>query len=286
MDIFIYSLPMNLNTLIRFLLPRSIRNWLRKPGKSFEYVWDRVRFSLGETQTVQVRDDWQPRCHPAARDHFEVFRTDPIQSSELDSFVQNCPDGIRLLDVGAHYGFFALAALRYGGPKAQVICVEASPGAAGILEVTLKLNECTDRVRLMNVAMGDVDGVLPMLTTGPLGGDYFIVPTEQRSDTVLVPQRSLASLLAETGFRPTHLKMDIEGFEFEVIQAGLATLQELHPLIFLELHGTALTARGKDPRAVIQMLQQAGYTQFTLGDEALTLEKMAGMGFNCRMICS
>ena len=271
---------------IRVLLPRGLRNLLRMPSRTLRYVWDRLAFALGSTHRISFRDDWSPAFHPASEPHFAFFCTDPLQADELNAFIQCCQPGMKLLDVGAHYGLLTLAALHFGGPDAEVVCVEASPNAAKILSANLKLNQTEGRVRLLNVALGSKDGMLSMLTTGPVGGDFFIVPIEQRSDTVLVPQRSLASLLAETGFRPTHLKMDIEGFEFEVIQAGLATLQELHPLIFLELHGTALTARGKDPRAVIQMLQQAGYTRFTLGDEALTPEKMAGMGFNCRMICS
>lgn len=214
-----------------------------------------------------------------------MFHTDPVQSSELDAFIAHCPHGIHLLDVGAHYGFFALAALHYGGLNARVLCVEASPGAFKILESTLELNECGDRVQALNVAMGAIDGMLPMLTTGPLAGDYFVVPTEERDDTVLVPQRSLASVLSTTGFVPTHMKLDIEGFEFEVIESGLDVLRQFHPVLFLELHGTALKARGKDPQKVIQMLRQAGYTHFSLGDSDLTLDMMADQGYNCRMIC-
>ena len=99
-------------------MPRAFRNWLRKPNKSLEYLWDRVKFRFGQTQRIKVRDDWEVICHPAAREHFEVFQTDPSQAGELDSFILHCPVGIRLLDVGAHYGFFALAALRYGGSEA------------------------------------------------------------------------------------------------------------------------------------------------------------------------
>jgi len=274
-----------LHTFARNYTPRVIRNWLRMPSKSIEYVKDRLSFAVGNTKMVKVRENWILRVHPAAHHHFEVFNTDPIQSSELNAFIANCPNGIRLLDVGAHYGFFALAALRYGGAEAKVLCVEASPSAAKILDTTLNLNKTDGRVRVFNVAMGDKDGMLSMLATGPLGGDYFIVPTEERKDTIQVPQRSLVSLLTETGFKPTHIKFDIEGFEFEVIESGLTILKELRPVLFLELHGTALRARGKDPLAVIQMLREAGYSSFVEDGQELTAEAMAALGYNCRMIC-
>jgi len=274
-----------LRSLARNYTPRVIRNWLRMPSKSIEYVRDRLSFAVGSTKMVKVRDNWILKVHPAAHHHFEVFNTDPIQSKELDAFIANCPPGIRLMDVGAHYGFFALAALRFGGSAARVLCVEASPSAAKILDTTLNLNDTEGRVRVFNVAMGDKDGMLSMLATGPLGGDYFIVPTEDRKDTILVPQRSLVSLLAETDFQPTHIKFDIEGFEFEVIESGLEILKTLRPVLFLELHGTALLARGKDPLAVIQMLRSAGYSSFIEDNQELTPEAMASLGYNCRMIC-
>jgi hypothetical protein len=100
-----------------------------------------------------------------------------------------------------------------------------------------------------------------------------------------VPQRSLVSLLEETDFNPTHIKFDIEGFEFEVIESGLEILKTLRPVLFLELHGTALLARGKDPLAVIQMLRSAGYSSFIEDNQELTPEAMASLGYNCRMIC-
>jgi FkbM family methyltransferase len=235
---------------------------------------------------VKVRADWTTKCHPAAKEHFEVFRTDPVQSTELDAFISHCPKGIQLLDVGAHYGFFAVAALHYGGKDARVVCIEASPGAFKILRSTLELNDSAAQVKSLNVAMGGEDGMLPMLTTGPIAGDYFIVPTEERSDTILVPQRTLSSVLQETDFNPTHIKIDIEGFEFEVIESGLAVLRKLRPVLFLELHGTALKARGKSPEQVIRMLRDAGYTRFSLGDTDLTPSLMIEQGYNCRMICS
>jgi FkbM family methyltransferase len=203
----------------------------------------------------------------------------------LDTFIRECPPGIQLLDIGAHYGFFALAAVHYGGPSARVLCVEASPNAASILNSTIALNPGKDQIEVFNVAMGDRDGTLPMLATGPIAGDYFVVPTEERSDTTLVPQRSLASLLKETRFKPTHIKIDIEGFEFEVVESSIATLKEIRPVLFFELHGDALRARGKDPSAVIGMLQSAGYNRFEMAGHPIQLEEMKAAAFNCRMTC-
>src|SRR5205085_4846895 len=102
-------------SLVRAIIPRSIRNALRRPRVTLTRVWARIGFSIGGTCNLQVLDDWRVRCHPICAPSFAVFREDPAQRAELNQFVVNCSPGMQLLDVGAHWGIFALAALHYGG---------------------------------------------------------------------------------------------------------------------------------------------------------------------------
>lgn len=271
--------------MVRTMLPRPLRNWLRHPGRSLEYLALKIGNRWKPSAPISIRDGWSVSSHALSRKHFEVFSTDPIQAEELDSFIENCPVGIRLLDIGAHHGFFALAAAHYGGGAARILCVEASPSAAAILEENLRSNGIESQTIIKNFAIGDCDGMLPMLTTGPLGGDYFVIPTEARVDTVMVRQVSIASLLRDTGFSPTHLKIDIEGFEYEVLGAAVEVLERLKPVIFLELHGSQIADRQKDPGEVIRCLQAAGYKSFEIGGNDISMDEMRRRNFNCRMIC-
>lgn len=270
--------------LIQRFIPRGIRNWVRSPKRSLRYLADRIAYSFGSTPLVAVRQDWQVPCHPASRNHFEVFRSDPQQADELAAFVRHCTEGMQFLDIGAHYGFFTLAALHYAGPAVRVICIEPSSKAIRILNANLVSNRAAHRVQVFNVAMGDEDGQLAMLPTGPLGADYLIVPAKHRPDTTLIPQRSMVSVLRQTGFRPTHLKLDVEGFEFEIINGALQVLAQIHPILFLELHGTVLTDRGIDPREILSQLRNVGYQRFLIGPRETSDDEMADKGFNCRLI--
>jgi len=274
-----------IHTLARALLPREVRNWLRMPGKTFDYLQDRAAFAIGSLCVVKVTDEWSVRCHPLARRHFEFFRTDPLQAKELTSFFKYAHPGMHLLDIGAHYGFFALAALRSGGPTARVLCVEPSSKAVQVLRANLEANGAKRNVEIVQTALGDTDGTLRMLTTGPFGGDYMVVPTKARTDTVSVKVRSLRSLLEDTSFQPTHIKVDIEGYEFELLQAAQDLLSALKPLLYLELHGQTLQARGKDPATIIECLRRAGYDSFICENQAVDDRTMARSSFNCRLVC-
>ncbi len=276
---------MSLRQFIQLATPRGLRNWVRSPAKSARYVVDRIAFAAGTAPTVSPAEGWSLRCHPAARHHYEVFRDDPIQAEELRAFAAHCSPGMKLLDVGAHYGLFALAALHYGGADSRVVCVEASPRAARILQANLQLNLAQSQVAVVKCAMGAEDGELPMLTTGPFGGDYFVVPTETRSDTTMVPQRNMHSLLSELHFAPTHIKMDIEGFEAEVIESAVDTLAGFKPVLYLELHGNVLKARGKDPATVMSNLRQAGYSRFLHEMQPVDESALERCQFTCRLVC-
>jgi hypothetical protein len=64
---------------------------------------------------------------------------------------------------------------------------------------------------------------------------------------------------------PTHLKIDIEGFEVEAIEGGLRALKVHRPLLFLELHTKILRRRGHHPERLLATLQECGYRRFELG---------------------
>ncbi len=276
---------MNFTRIVRNCIPRNLRNWLRHPTRSANYLIGKFRHRVLGSESVVLAEDWIVKCHPLSREHFFVFTNDKPQIRELDLFRHNCPEGIRLLDIGAHHGFFALAATRFGGPTAKILCVEASPSASSILKTNLSLNSISNQVTVMNVAAGATDGTLSMLTTGPAAGDYYLVPSETRPDTIEVPQLSLASIIQHSEFSPSHIKIDIEGFEYELIEAAIPLLRNLKPIIFLELHGDALRARNLNPSDVVQFLRAAGYHHFQLEDSDLSLEEMDLHDFNCRMIC-
>jgi FkbM family methyltransferase len=271
--------------LVRQIVPRPLRNWVRQPRRSAQYVFNRIAYHFRGAETVRIRDDWSLKCHPASRAHFTVFQTDLAQRAELDMFIRHCTVGMQFLDIGAHYGLFALAATHFGGTSAGVVCIEASRKAANILESNLAANRAESQVKVLNVAMGATDGTLQMLSTGPAGSDYFVSAPAGRSDTTTVRQLSMTTVLRETGIRPTHVKMDIEGFEDDVIAGALTTLKELHAVLFLELHGGYLRARERDPATVIDHLRQCGYQHFEENGTVLSDADFASRNYECRLVC-
>lgn len=272
-------------TIVRHAVPRSLRNALGRPGITLSRLRAKWRRLLGNVSEAQVTRDWRVKCHPMCVEEFGVFHGDPDQAQEMESFIRRVTPGMQFLDVGTHWGIFTLAALHFGGPGVYVIGIEASDNAAKVCSDNLSINGFAKRVTLINAACGDSVGELRMLSNGAVGADFFVVPAEERPDTVTVPMVTVDSVVAKHGFTPTHLKVDVEGFEEEVLKGARETLSILRPVLFLELHGHLISQRGREPERVLDLLRTLDYTDWQdLDGKPLDSRALAAVDFKARFV--
>ena len=83
--------------------------------------------------------------------------------TELDECIGACEPGMVLFDIGAHFGAFSLAAIRYGGAGVRVFAVEPSPFAVRLLWVQARVSGPSDGVTLLNAAAAAEPGYHRML---------------------------------------------------------------------------------------------------------------------------
>ena len=248
---------------LRAVLPRTARNWLRDPRQTLRWGIDAGRFAVGGAERLDMRSGWVLRAHPvAARYAYQPLRHDPEQRAELDSFIATCTSGMRLLDVGAHFGVFSLAALHYGGRTASAVAVDPSGTAARMLALHARLNGCADRLLVVQACAGEMEGWRGMLDTGVIGAGYFVEADANRraEDLSTVRAVSIDALCEELAFTPTHLKIDVEGEELAVLRgaSGLLTGSP-RPTVFLELHNEILADRGRSADDVVSWLTSRGF---------------------------
>jgi FkbM family methyltransferase len=250
----------------RRLVPRAARNWLRAPSLSVEWLADEARHALGRDPVVRLRPEWPLRCHPAAlRRTFLPAVADPDQALELSGFIAACVPGMRLFDAGAHFGLFTLAALHYGGNAARAVAVDPSPAATRMLRIHADLNGITNRVTIVEAALGSRVGRTLLVPVGVIAAGYYVPAepggaAEARSVTAL----TLDSLAERHGV-PTHVKIDVEGLEADVLAGARTVLaHKSAPILFVELHNQMVRERGADPDQAVESLAAAGYGLFDL----------------------
>lgn len=277
-----------LTHIIRQGVPRSIRNTLRRPTVTMARCVAKLKFLVGCVSSVRLTHQIEVNCHPICQDEFSVFTQDNEQLCEMSSFVDLLKPGYSLLDIGAHWGAFTLVALKNAGPFSRAICIEASAPVARVLRENLRLNDLLPQTVVINAACGSYAGTLQMLTTGAGGADYFVVPSENRSDVINVPQVTADAVCEEHRLVPNVIKIDVEGFEEEVIRGAMGLLRSKSAIVFLELHGDLIIARSKDPKSVLDLLANAGYSSWRNVNDGrvLTNSDFVSRGYNVRMFCT
>ncbi len=270
--------------LIRHLAPRALRNALRSPRSTGKWIRAESASLLGIRSDITIRPDWRVRCHALSAASFSFVAKDEDSLAELDGFIRHCNDAAVVFDIGASHGLFTLAAIRYGGPKVKVVAVDPSSTSNRALRTNLKLSGAAERVIVVEAAVGSEDGSVSMLTTGPAGDYYFVVAPENRSDARQIPQISLGGLQKLAGAPPTHLKIDVEGYEAEIIHGGKDFLRSIQPLIFLELHSDMLRKRNYDPATVLNDLAECGYRKLERHGQTISAQAACKLPLS-RLLC-
>jgi FkbM family methyltransferase len=146
------------------------------------------------------------------------------------------------VDLGAYVGPFTLLASRLVGPEGRVVAFEPDPATRDLLERNVQANGA-DNVTVVPYAVGDSAGTVRFLASGDSAGR--IGP----DGDLEVRQVTLDEFCAETGVRPTVMKVDIEGGEAAALRDS-AVARGVRELV-VEIHEPQLRAQGVDPLAFL-----------------------------------
>jgi len=236
---------------------------------------------------VPVVDDFAPRVHAQAYRWFRNAHLNPEIRAELRQFLglvarPGCP--CRFLDVGAHFGLFSLAALD-ARPDASVLALEPSPTAFTILRWHLDRLPA-ERVVALQVAAGESPGQVSFHQANDRSGMlHCVAQSADQAEVQQVQVVTLDDVCAARQFSPTVIKIDVEGYEGELIRGATRILAEDRPTIVLELHGNFLNERGLTATEVLEPLKAAGYQIEAVAGQ--TDEQLAALsiGMNRRFLC-
>jgi len=161
-------------------------------------------------------------------------------------------DGV-ILDIGANIGLSALAF----APLGRVVAVEPSPRSLAALREALRLNGLEPRVAVEAVALADAPGELAFHDAEHSAGAHLMDPNMLagiEGPQVRVPVTTLDALVAQHALpRVDFIKIDVEGFESEVMAGATATFARDRPVVFAEYNAWVLQAvRNHNPRQVLE----------------------------------
>lgn len=163
--------------------------------------------------------------------------------------------GGTFVDVGANVGYYSVLASSLVGPAGTVLAVEPQPAALSLLRLNANaqhLHICVVPVAASDhVGVADFwvrpDGDLSSLRTGGIGTKISV-----RVDTL---DRICAGLSAVS-----LLKIDVEGFELDVLRGATQVISRHRPMICFELLDESVASGQVRIGDLAQYFHQRGYS--------------------------
>jgi FkbM family methyltransferase len=166
-------------------------------------------------------------------------------------------------DIGANRGYVALALLAKV-PGLRVVAWEPNPDVFAKLSANLDLNDFAARTDVQNSGLGERPGrrtlyVAAADTASSLDQRRAAFWGRGLRAACEVEINTLDAVVASSCLPPpTHIKIDTEGFEAQILLGAQETLRRYRPELFLEVHADA-QGDGDNFAAIIAALSNHVY---------------------------
>lgn len=181
-------------------------------------------------------------------------------------------------DIGANIGITTLFFAKHVGEEGLVVAFEPVPPTAQRLQENVHINRLQN-VRIYPVALGDEAGQAEICYAEDASGIATLrkdmaqgYQREYRMQTFTVEVVPLDSLVEREHLpAPDFIKLDVEGFEYQVLQGAHRLIERARPALFMELHGASHEERAETWRKIYDLLTKLGYHITTAEGTPITL---------------
>jgi FkbM family methyltransferase len=169
-------------------------------------------------------------------------------------FQKNVKTGETWLDVGAHYGYTAIALSRLVGPTGRVFAFEPVQATAASLERTRAAN-ALEQLTVVPIALNDQPRPRMLHVPSIRGMAVSTSSSGEALETIFSISLDIYwPELAASGTRIDGIKIDVQGMELHVLKGMRRLLEIWTPKLVIEFHP------GVNRGLVLDLLASAGYS--------------------------
>lgn len=182
----------------------------------------------------------------------------------LDYFTNNVGEGETWLDIGAHYGYTAIALSRLVGPSGRVFAFEPMLNTSGCISRTRSLNNFP-HLTVVPMALGNCQDITVNSLQSVRGMiDSTLQETGGFKETFVASRLDwLWPKISGSDPRMDGVKIDVQGMELQVLE-GMANLaRSYRPKLLIEIH------KGVSRTKLLDLIALIGYKPHGLPVEPL-----------------
>lgn len=201
-------------------------------------------------------------------DHCIYFST---EQKAIDRFISHLKKSDTVIDIGANIGYTTLLFSK-ACVNGKVFSVEPSKELFRAVEDHLKLNHITN-AKVLNIGLGEKEKTVRLYKVSETNSGMNRVLEEQdipfNSESIHI--KTLDEVVREEKIAKVNaIKIDVEGYEFNILKGAHKTLEKDHPILLIEIDDMNLKEQNATPTELFKFLIALNYSIF----EAVTMQKI------------
>lgn len=281
-----YRIIPNLVSVYRKVPFRPFKKALRKAydnyvqhnsGKTVICTVDRITYELDLNELIDS----------------EIFYNGCFEPDTTMAIYKLCEKGMTVLDIGANIGCHTFGFSKLVGSNGKVIAFEPTSFAFKKLERNLQLNDA-DNVVLEKIALSNENRTneeVSFRSSWPLDhknrSGIHPVDHGQMGLKDIVSFVKLDDYVKQNNLNKVDIiKLDVDGFEYRIVQGALNTLKMHPPIIIMELVSYTHEEIGDSVFDLVTLLSDLGYSFYSIKDMRMLSKTFvdnhlrSGEGFN------
>lgn len=220
--------------------------WRIYPLRNWDLELNKIIFSFMNETTIEINGN---DYHFTYYDRFQEYYKENGKHVEPNTrkwFLENIKSDDTIFDIGAHIGLYSVL---FSQKTDNVYSFEPTSTHDNLLLPNLEKNNITN-VKTQKIAFGTKAGLL----TEKIYKIWGQSPFEDEYEFT-----TLDEYIESSGIKPTVIKIDVDGFDFEVLKGGENFLKSNNPILCVEVSELALGTRNHSTTDLINYLQNLGY---------------------------
>ena len=241
--------------------------WAKRLGKKlgraiFDIAYQSLKLS-GQIEVSITNQKPKETCKFDARQqHYaKLFNNKPVNVCEpelatlLESFLTE--DKV-FYDIGANWGYFSMYAAALPEYQGKIYTFEPVESTYSELQKWVNQSGQEDRITCQKFALSNRDGTAQM---GIVADDSGLASLDLAGNTDIEIHDVQTKCLDSLSYpKPDFVKLDVEGYEFEVLEGGENTLKSHKPMLMFE--NWIVKDDAESTLRPIKILQEYGYKLF------------------------
>ena len=171
--------------------------------------------------------------------------------------------GMNVLEIGANIGYYVILAAKEIGSEGRILAFEPSSVNIAMLQKNIELSSLENIVHVEHSAVGETSGEAELFMMEKANTSSLIRRSDSgltQIDSEMVRVVSIDDYLGEHEFDFDWFRMDVEGYEFEIVRGMKESIAKSNPKgCFIEVHSSLFPALGHTTSEFLELINSVGF---------------------------